>query len=203
MSLVVRALARILAAGLALATLSCADLLGVEPLTAGDADAAVADAGQPDAASDAAAPACSVAWVDAISGQVPAGAVANAISDAGPTIFICRAQSGNDSLPGKLLPAWGCYYSDGQSEKLAASYQVLVPSRCAVDWAPAPSGIAPPGALECGHDAQGALYACRVGPSGPDPRELGHMGWGTSHACVYSLGGSSLSTGTFEVLTVK
>jgi hypothetical protein len=184
----------------ALVPMGCADLIGVETLTGRDAgsdvDSAVADAG-------AEADSCAVAWVGAANGDVPQGAVADYVRDGGATIYVCRAPSGTDAVPGKLLSSWGCFYSDGQAEQLASTYEVLVPSAsCAVAWAPAPGSIAPPYAIECGHDTHGALYSCRVA-SGPDSHELGHMGWGTSHACVYSLSGMSITTSDFEILTVR
>ncbi len=196
---VTRTLTRVLFVATSLVTASCADLIGVESLSGvdGGIDAA------PDAALADTNAACDIAWIDAVSGAVPSGAVPSSISDAGPTLFVCRASSESDTIPGKLLPAWGCYYSDGQTEHLASTYQVLVPSRCTIGWAGAPGGIAPPNAIACGRDARGALYACRVGPSADHPRELGHMGWGTNHTCVYSYGGASLGTSDFEVLTAQ
>lgn len=187
----------------ALASTGCADILGVESLSGIDAGIDASDAAADAAAAADASPECSLAWIDAGGGAVPSGAVASEKSDGGVVIYVCRAKSGSDLVPGKLLPAWYCYYSDGQGEPHADPYEVLVPSGCAVAWGAAPGGIAPPAAVVCGHDSQGALYACKVGPSGMYPNELGHMGLGTNHECVYSYGGASLSTGDFTVLTAK
>lgn len=195
----------------------CAGLIGFEPLSGSDAgpDASAtttdagadADVGVPGPADATTLPeaSCVIAWVDASGGQVPPGAVPNeAVGDSGIAIYICRVSSPTLGLvPGKLLPSWACYYGDGVSEQLSQDYQVLVPTGCPVDWAYAPYGIAPADALVCGQDLEGGIfYSCRVTDAGAMPGELGHMGWSTNHQCVYSYGGQSLTTGTFDVLTV-
>ena len=189
---------------LVLATAGCADLLGVESLSgvdAGDAAADAADAGA-DASMDAGDAGCTTSWVKASGGQVPPGAIAAPMGDAAIS-FVCRVTIGNDLVPGKLLTTWGCYYGDAQGEHLAGDYEVLVPRSCAVAWSPAPGGLPPGSALECGRDSQGALYSCALSPSEAHPGELGHMGWSTSHQCLYSYGGASISSTSFSVLTAK
>jgi hypothetical protein len=188
----------------------CSALLGVEPL-AGDTDAgAIADAGADDASdvTDAAssdANHCAPAWVDASGGFVPNGAIPNKpIDDASVVIYVCRTSVGSDWIPGKLLPGYGCYHGDGMVEQFAGDYQALIPgAACDVAWKPSPGGVAPTGAFESGHDSQGTLFACRVTEPAVDVYELGHMGWGTNHQCVYSLSGMSLTSTVFEVLTVQ
>ncbi len=197
---------------------ACGSLLGVEPLSGEDAgvDAStgvVADAGGLDAgATDApttpldspsASRECGLAWVDASGGVVPAGAVVNEPSG---KIYVCHASTGTEVVPGKLLPGYGCYYGDGDAEVLTVDYQVLVPNGCLLDWRPAPGGVVSGSAFPCGTESNGDPYwSCRAtAPDTPDTYidELGHMGWETNHLCVYSYGGASLSTDTFDVLTL-
>jgi hypothetical protein len=191
----------LLLAPAALLLASCADLLGVEPLSGSDA--------APSAASDAGvlpeSGGCVITWVDASGGAVPVGAVPNPVPGSSAELYVCRVSSPTlGVLPGKLLPGWDCYYGDGRSELISQEYEVLVPAQCSLAWEPAPTGVAPVGALVCGEDPDGGiLYSCRVGTAGADPGELGHVGWSTGHACVYSLSGQSLSTGDFDVLTAR
>jgi hypothetical protein len=189
----------------------CAGLLGVTTLTAGDggpeAEGGPLDAdGGPDVAdatSDEAS--CSTAWIDGAAGSVPPGAInSEPQGEAGIAIYVCRTPSGSDVVPGKLLPGWGCYFSDGSTEVLAqAGYQVLVAADCTVAWQASPGGIVPAGAFPCGQDSQGILYSCRVEQPAAYIGELGHMGWGTSHQCIYDYGNQSLSTAAFDVLTIR
>jgi hypothetical protein len=212
---------RLLLPVLAALLAGCAGLIGVEPLSGGDAgpdaasDAGIADTGPGGAdatdagiAADApgeAAP-CSVTWVDASGGAAPPPGAINAepLGEAGIAIYVCRTQVGSDVIPGKLLPGYGCYYGDGvDAGWLSGDYQVLVPSGCTVAWQASPSGIVPAGAVAGGQDSQGPLYSCRVEQPASDVGELGHMGWGTNHLCVYTLSQLSLSTGVFDVLTLQ
>jgi hypothetical protein len=186
----------LLFSGLSVSLLAgCADLLGVETLS-GD------DAGSDAAGASGEAAGCNAGWVDASAGYVPPGAVPNKpLGEGGIAIFVCHAQSGSDVIPGKLLPNYGCYYGDGTKELLTRDYQVLVPIGCAVDWIPSPTGVVQAGAVACGQDSQGTFYSCRVEQADRDVGELGHMGWGTNHQCVYSLSGYSLTADVFDVLT--
>jgi len=145
--------------------------------------------------------ACALPWQDAADGNVPAGAVR---IDVNPTvtIYVCRVSDGTSTIPGKLVPGWGCYHGDGQSEQLSKSYQVLVPDHCDLSWQPSSNTIFPADAIAAGSDAQGTLYACQV-TGDKDPGELGHAGWSTNHTCIYSLGGASLTAATFTVLTSR
>jgi hypothetical protein len=214
---------------------ACAGLLGVTPLTSSEDDAgSVGDGGAtsrdggPDAANGAdgtgadaaeaadamvavdAASECSAAWIGGAAGSVPTGAIpSEPPGEAGIAIYVCRtphAGSGSDTVPGKLLPGWGCYYGDGSAEVLTtAGYEVLVATGCAIAWQAAPSGVVPANAFPCGQDSQGVLYSCRVEQPDGDvgEGELGHMGWGTSHQCVYDYSGQSLSAVVFDVLTLR
>jgi hypothetical protein len=177
----------------------CADLLGVEPLSRGDAAATAPDGGSdlPDG--------CSVDWVDASAGVVPPGAIPNhPLDDSGLATFVCHAPNGGDVVPGKLRPGWGCYFGDNDGgEVLMTSYQALVPTGCTVVWKAAPMGYEPQYVLTCGQDPQGPLYSCRVTEAGMYLDELGHVGWGTNHQCVYSYATYSYSTTAFEVLTLQ
>jgi hypothetical protein len=175
----------------------CAGLLGVTTLTAGD--------GGSDAEAGSSEASCSTAWIDGAAGYVPPGAInSEPLGDAGIAIYVCRTPSGSDVIPGKLLPGWGCYFGDGSTEVLArADYQVLVAADCAVAWQAAPAGVVPGGAFPCGQDSQGILYSCRVEQPGAYVGELGHMGWGTNHQCVYDYASQSLSTDVFDLLTVQ
>jgi hypothetical protein len=149
--------------------------------------------------------ACSVAWVDASGGYVPPGAVnAEPIDAQTVTIYVCRISSGSDLIPGKLRPNYGCYYgADGDAgEVFSIDYQVLVPAGCTAAWMPAPDGVTPANAVVCGQDSQGLLYSCRVTQPSYDRGELGHMGWGTSHECIYSLSGQALVSTVFDVLAL-
>jgi hypothetical protein len=200
----------LLLAGAVLA--GCAGILGVEPLS-GDgaaADAAtdrpVMEAGITDAGPGE-PPSCSAVWVDASGGVVPPGAVnAEPIDARTVTIYVCRVRSGSDGgdlFPGKLRPDYGCYYGGPDAEVFAFDYEVLVPQDCAIGWMPAPDGVTPANAVVCGHDSQGDLYSCRVTDPTVDQGELGHVGWGTSHQCIYSLSGFSLVSTVFDVLTLQ
>lgn len=183
----------------------CAGLLGVEPLTGDDGGVdARTDAPAEASTADSGPSGCTAVWVDASGGTVPAGAVnAEAIDAQTVTIYVCHAASGSDVVPGKLRPNYGCYYGDGDAEVFALDYAVLVPAGCTVGWLPAPDGVTPANAVACGHDSQGDLFACRVTEPAPDQGELGHMGWGTNHQCVYSLSGLSLVSTVFDVLTLQ
>jgi hypothetical protein len=164
----------------------CADLLGVQELSATDAGAG-----------------CEVVWVDASVGQVPPGAVPNGPLDASFVDYVCRVWSGSAAIPGKLLSPWYCYYGDGSGEVHASDYQVLVPTGCSVAWEGAPAGVTPPWTLQCGQDTQGQpLYSCRVEQGDAGTGNLGYMGLSTNHVCVYSLSNQSLTSDTFDVLTV-
>jgi hypothetical protein len=168
---------------------ACAAVLGVEPLTGDGADA---DAG------------CAV-WVDASGGIVPPGAVnADPIDAHTVTIYVCRVPSGSDLIPGKLRPDYGCYYGQVDAgEELSNDYQVLVPpAGCTASWGYAPAGAAPANALVTGQDSQGALYSCKVIQPASDEGELGHAGHGTSHNCIYSLSGVSLTSTDFDELVL-
>jgi hypothetical protein len=207
----------------------CASLLGVTPLTEDDAgpageSGATGSDGGPDAArgadgtsADAAEAAdamvaadatsgCSAVWTDGAAGTVPTGAIpSEPPGEAGIAIYVCRTPSGSDMVPGKLLPGWGCYYGDGSAEVLTrAGYEVLVASGCTIAWQPSRAGIVPTYAFPCGQDSQGVLYSCRVQEpdGGVGEGELGHMGWGTNHQCVYDYSGQSLSAVVFDVLTL-
>lgn len=190
----------------------CAAILGVEPLSGGDggsdagadvgskmpAEASVSDAGPTEP------PACTPVWVDASGGFVPPGAVnAEPIDARTVTIYVCRASSGNDSIPGKLRPDYGCYYGNGDAEVFNRDYQVLVPVDCTAGWGYAPAGVAPANAVVCGHDSEGDLYSCRVTDPSTDEGELGHSGWSTNHTCFYSLSGNSLVSTDFDILTLQ
>jgi hypothetical protein len=180
----------------------CAVLLGVEPLS-GDADAGT-DAGAAVDASDAGDAGCVPVWIDSGGGIVPPGAIySQPLGTAGIGIYVCRTISGSDAIPGKLLPNYGCYHGDATQEVFASEYQVLVPQGCATAWKAAPSGVVPQGAFSCGQDDAGDLYSCRVEVPDADVGELGHMGWGTGHQCVYSLSGYSLTAQIFDVLTLQ
>jgi hypothetical protein len=187
----------------------CADLLGVVPLSGPDAstpDMPDGGATPQDAQPISQDAGCVITWVDASGGAVPSGAVPNPVPGSVVEIYVCRASSPTlGVIPGKLLPAYACYYGDGQQTEIQASdYQVLVPEQCTLAWKPAPTGVAPVGAIVTGHSLDGGeLYSCRVTTPGGDPGELGHEGWLTDHACVYSLSGSSLSTTDFDVLTAQ
>jgi hypothetical protein len=133
---------------------------------------------------------------------VPSGAVSNGPPDANFALYVCRAPVGDASIPGKLLSAWGCYWGTDTAAP-APDYQVLVPTGCAVAWNAPLNGIAPPGALECGQDSQGPLYACRLQEAAAYPGELGFMGWSTNHMCTYSYGNQSLTSNAYDVLTVQ
>jgi hypothetical protein len=199
----------------------CADLLGVEPLS-GAVDASVApdagadapaidtggpapvDGGARDAPTndvgDAGSDACTLTWIASSSGVVPPGAVpANPSPDATVKIYVCRASSDAGLIPGKLLPAWGCYTADAVQFH-ATDYEVLVPSGCSLDWSPPLNGIAPVGAVVCGNDSQGVLYSCRTSDAAADQGEIGHMGWSTAHQCAYTLSGNLLQTDAYDVL---
>ena len=142
--------------------------------------------------------------MDATGGYVPPGAVpGEPPGDTGVSIYVCHTAVGNDVIPGKLLPAYGCYYGNGDAEALAGDYQVLVPVGCSIGWRAAPGGVVPANVFACGQDSQGVLYSCRVEQPSTYIGELGHMGWGTNHQCVYSYAGSSLSTDVFDVLTLN
>jgi hypothetical protein len=219
----------LLVSGLLTAALvaSCAGLLGVTPLTeddggsVGESGAMGGDAG-PDGADgadgtggDAAAAAdtmaadatsqCNAAWIDAAAGNVPTGAIfAEPPGEAGIAIYVCRTPSGSDLIPGKLLPGWGCYYGDGSAEVLMrADYEVLTVSGCLVAWQAAPAGVLPADAFPCGQDSQGILYSCRVEQPDAYVGELGHIGWGTNHQCVFDYSGQSLTAVVFDVLTLR
>jgi hypothetical protein len=195
----------------------CGALIGVEPLSgddaapdeAGDApavevgeDAPAAEAGQ-DAATVDAPTECSVVWVGAEGGIVPPGAVnAEPLGDAGLGIFVCHVSVASGVTCGKLLPNYGCYYGDVDGEVLSGDYQALVPTGCTVAWKASPTGVVPAGSVPCGQDPQGVLYSCRVEQPVDFVGELGHMGWGTNHECVYSYGGATYSTTSFDVLTL-
>jgi hypothetical protein len=166
----------------------CADLLGVQALSG-----------------DAGTVGCDAIWVDAGVGGVPPGAVPNGPLDASFVDYVCRVWSGSAAIPGKLLSTWYCYYGDGTGEVHSSDYEVLVPAGCTVDWAPAtPSGVPPPWIFQSGQDSQGLpLYSCRVEhEGGGGSGDLGHMGMSTNHACVYSNAQQSLSSTTYDVLTV-
>jgi hypothetical protein len=190
----------------------CADLLGVEPLSGSDGG----EEGEGDGDGGDGAPSatdggldlpdgCRADWVDASSGVVPPGAIPNhPLDDSGLAIFVCHAASGSDVLPGKLRPGWGCYFGDGDGgEVLATDYQALVPTGCTAVWKTAPDGYEPVHVVPCGQDSQGPLYSCRVTQAGMYKDELGRIGWGTSHQCVYSYAMQSYSTVDFEVLTLQ
>lgn len=207
------ALRAALGAALAL-NAGCADLLGVVPLTGTDASTpdgdVTPDGGTvPDAgAAPEAGPAggCTISWVDASSGAVPPGAVPNPVPGSTVEIYVCRASSPTlGEVPGKLLPGYACYYGDGQQTEIsAADYAVFVPQQCTLAWMPSPNGVDPVGAVQTGALLDGGLlYSCRVATTGPDPGELGHMGWSTDHQCVYSLSGQSLRATDFDVLTAQ
>jgi hypothetical protein len=186
---------------------ACGDLLNVEPLS-GDvdagADAAVDAVTAVDGNGGTGDAGCLPVWVDSGGGVVPPGAIySQPLGTAGIGIYVCRSVSGNDAIPGKLLPNYGCYHGDGMQEVLATAYQVLVPQGCTVAWKAAPSGVVPQGAVPCGQDSSGDLYSCRVETPDADVGELGHMGWGTNHQCVYSLSGYSLISQDFDVLTLQ
>jgi hypothetical protein len=185
----------------AFAVASCADIIGVETLTGADASTADGASDGDDGASDASTPACALTWVASSGGVVPPGAVPSNPSDAvAVTIYVCRARTDAGLVPGKLLPAWGCYIAD-PSPFHGNDYEVLVPSHCVVTWTRAFNGIAPGGAIQCGSDSQGPLFACRTSDTSSDPGEIGHMGFSTDHTCSYTLGSSVLSASDFEVLS--
>jgi Protein of unknown function (DUF3421) len=194
---------RVLLLGVAALVLAgCADLLGVEPLSGSDGGSSAASDGGAGPEGDA----CEIAWVDSGGGAPPpAAAVPYAVPGSGAVLYVCRVSTPTlGVIPGKLLPGWACYYSDGQTELTASSYEVLVPEGCALAWGPAAFGDLPVDALVCGEDGDGGLlYSCRVGTTGADPGELGHVGWSTDHECVYSLGGASLTATDFDVLTAE
>jgi hypothetical protein len=192
----------------------CGGLIGVEPLFGDDAgvDAGTVDALTADAAPEASIPdaspveasPCTAVWVDASGGYVPPGAVnAEPIDAQTVTIYVCRTPSGSDLVPGKLRPNYGCYHGDGDAEVFSLDYEVLVPAGCTVGWGAAPDGVTPANAVVCGQDSQGDLYSCRVTEPAMDQGELGHMGWGTNHECIYSLSGLSLTSTAFDVLTLQ
>ncbi len=183
--------------GLAIALLgACADLLGVETLSGTDAASA------PDAGFDL-PDGCSIDWVDAAAGVLPPGAIPNhPLDDSGLAIYVCRAPYEGEVVPGKLRPGYGCYFGDHDGgEVLATEYQALVPTGCTVVWKGAPAGYEPAGVLPCGQDSLGRpYYSCRV-TTGTYVDELGHIGWGTNHLCVYSYAQVAYSTADFAVLT--
>jgi Protein of unknown function (DUF3421) len=185
----------------ALSLAGCADLLGVEPLSGSDGGSSDAsDGGGPEGDG------CVITWVDSSGGvPPPAGAVPNPVPGSGAVLYVCRVSTPTlGVIPGKLLPGWACYYSNGQAEVTASSYEVLVPEGCTLAWGPAALGDLPVGALVCGEDSDGGvLYSCRVGTTGANPGELGHVGWSTGHECWYSLDGASLTATDFDVLTAE
>jgi hypothetical protein len=186
---------RLLLALLGAPLAACAALIGVEPLSGDDAGVD-AGASMPDAG-------CAV-WADASGGYVPPGAVnAEPIDAQNVTIYVCRTPSGSDLIPGKLRPNYGCYFGDGDAEVFSLDYQVLVPAGCSAAWIYAPDGVTPANVVACGHDSQGSLYSCRVTQPAMDKGELGHMGWGTNHQCIYSLSGVSLVSTVFDVLALQ
>jgi hypothetical protein len=144
--------------------------------------------------------------VDASGGVVPPGAVnADPIDAHTVTIYVCRVAAGSDLIPGKLRPDYGCYYGNlDAGEELSTDYQVLVPVDCTAGWMPGPAGVAPPNAPVCGHDSQGnPLYSCKVNQPAQDEGELGHVGWGTNHDCIYSLSTQSLTSTDFDILVLQ
>jgi hypothetical protein len=183
----------------------CAGLLGVEPLSGDDAGADTATGAETGGGPGDAGPLeCGAVWVDASGGFVPPGSVnAEPVDAQTVTIYVCRASSGSDVIPGKLRPDYGCYYGEGDAEVLTLDYQVLVPAACTVGWMPAPDGVTPAYAVPCGSDSQGDLYSCRVTQPAGDQGELGHTGWGTNHQCIYSLSGLALTSKVFDVLTLN
>jgi hypothetical protein len=193
-----------IAIGVACAIEGCAAVLGVESLTGADAgaEASVDAAPQSDAAAgETSQDGCALSWTTSSGGLVPQGAVPNhAANDASVTLYPCRAPSDGGVIPGKLLPAWGCYVADTSTFR-GSDYEVLVASSCALAWLPSNNGIAPAGAIVCGSDGMGPLYCCRAGDSATNPNELGHMGFSTNHACAYEYGGQTVTTGDFYVLS--
>jgi hypothetical protein len=165
---------------------------------------AAGDALPADASPAETSPGCTPAWVDASVGQVPPGAVPDLPLDAGWVDYVCRVWSGDAAYPGKLVMPWYCYYGDVDGEVPASYYQVLVPAGCpTVAWEPAPAGVTPPYTLPCGQDLQGLpLYSCRRDDSEGGTGDLGYMGLGTNHLCVYSFSGQTLTIDTYDVLTV-
>jgi hypothetical protein len=204
--------ALLLVSSLAVATSgACATLLGVEPLSGEGPDAAV-DAPLDAAGVEASAlPGCDplhAAWVAAgpPGAPPPSGAVSNDLPDgsANTATDVCRVPTMDASIPGKLLPGFGCFYGDGDAEvSNATGYEILVvPANCRAAWAPSATGNDPPGAFPCGEDSQGYLFSCRVN-QGTYTYELGHEGFGTNHLCVYSYASASLSTSSFDILTLQ
>jgi hypothetical protein len=196
--LIARAAVAVSACAIAIASIAaCADIIGVESLSGSDASTDASDASPTDAgASDA----CTLTWIPSSSGTIPPGAVGNnKPQDAAVTIYVCRATVEAGTLPGKLLPGWGCYLADNDSFH-STGYEVLVPSKCTLAWVASINGIAPNGAVVCGMDSQGALYACRTSDTATDPGELGHYGWSTNHTCAYTLGNMTLVSTDFQVL---
>jgi hypothetical protein len=192
----------------------CTILLGVEPLSGSDAgtdareDTSSSGMGVHDAGPSAET-GCTAVWVDASGGYVPPGAVnAQSIDAQTVTIYVCRIAWGNDVVPGKLRPGYGCYFGEGDydagdgGEDFSIDYQVLVPADCSATWMPAPDGVTPANAVATGQDSEGLLYSCRVTQPSADQGELGHVGWGTNHACVYSLSNVSLTSTVFDVLAL-
>jgi len=190
----------LLLAATALSLAGCADLIGVEPLAGSDGGSSAISDAEAGLAEDG----CVITWVDSGGGvPPPSGAVPYSVAGSGAVLYVCRVSIPTlGVIPGKLLPGWACYYSNGQMEVTASNYEVLVPDRCTLAWGPAALGDLPVDALVCGEDGDGgSLYSCRVGTTGANPGELGHVGWSTGHECLYSLDGASLVATDFDVLT--
>lgn len=139
------------------------------------------------------------AWVDAAGGQLPTNPVKGGREPAGWDLYVCRAKtSAGVTVAGKLISGWGCYVADGNTERVAQEYEVLTATGCALSWAAAPAGVPPANAVEASSVSSMAIRSCRAAHAGGT--HLGFTGWGTNHECVFSYGGGTYRSSSFEVL---
>ena len=97
-------------------------------------------------------------WIDADSGDVPAGSMVGGTVDGKP-LYVGRAKFKGGVCPGKI---WGnaCLFPWGWKELPMSEYQVLkdIPGK----WVAASKGKIPGGALHCGKESDGKpLYLAR------------------------------------------
>ncbi|KAF5400718.1 Natterin-4 [Paragonimus heterotremus] len=143
-----------------------------------------------------------LSWVPDKEGRAPENAI-----EAGPGVYVCRAQHADEYMPGKVIPAHGCAYVcyDGQ-EHGKTRYEVLCNTAvhcrdCPFDiyrWKPDSYGHVPEDAVAAGVANDGApLFIARGRIDGETVVGKLHLG----HQCAYfPYGGEEVAQDDYEVL---
>lgn len=142
-------------------------------------------------------PDVALGWFAASNGQILPGTFV-AGSEKGRPLYLCRANYGNGTHPGKIVGNY-CNISWGGWEVFTPNYEVLTaPRSVRLVWIAASNGRVPPGAMVGGNEKGQSLYVCRAAY-----QDGLHPGKVIGRNCNIGWGGREALRPNYEVLVLE